>query len=86
MNTEKEWFEDMISWPEHGATHNEVKDILRAQKKRDWEEFREMVQKQQESLSVSAPNDSYSVGGSGELRILKSKIDAKLAELNKPKE
>lgn len=78
MNTEKEWFDNGIF---KGDFREELISLLEQQKKRDWKEFREMVESvADEKYPVYV--DTYRAYRGR----LKKKIDAKLAELNKPKE
>jgi hypothetical protein len=88
MTTEKEWwFDDLLPAfsedyaPDKPFLKECIKRIVQEQKKRDWEEFREMVESvADEKYPVYV--DTYRAYRGR----LKKKIDAKLAELNKPKE
>lgn len=77
MTTEKEWwFDDLLPAfsedyaPDKPYLKECIKKIVKEQKKRDWEEFREMAYSHDRTT----------------VKELLLEIDAKLAELNKPKE
>lgn len=97
MNTEKEWVEPIVKaemahkqsddkyhWTAcvccgralYQLAPKLVERAEKEQKKRDWEEFGEMVQ----SYPVAWVDEAHVIDG------LTEKIDARLAELNKPKE
>jgi hypothetical protein len=83
MTTEKEWwFDDLLPAfsedyaPDKPYLKECIKKIVKEQKKRDWEEFREMIQ---EYVFNCDNGDEHA----SEINKL---IEAKLAELNKPKE
>lgn len=81
MNTEKQFYTEPQYWESlvtQGEDYPYPKYLLmlREQKKRDWEEFREMIQ---EYVFNCDNGDEHA----SEINKL---IEAKLAELNKPKE
>lgn len=81
MNTEKEWWRESFNkeFPGYDFSRHEsfLEETLAEQRRRDWEEFREMVKDQLgEKWAGRSVVESYLLG----------EIDSKLAELNKPKE
>lgn len=84
MNTEKEWFDNGIF---KGDFREELISLLEQQKKRDWKEFRGMVENQlKEEKEHQAETPECTCSPNDPLYTLVLSIDAKLAELNNPKE